>query len=58
MKQLQTCLAMVIMVYIVYGQIIHSVDRVHKAIQLLEELPEAVQKYVNEERKKLDELEQ
>ena len=49
---------MVIMVYIVYGQIIHSVDRVHKAIQLLEELPEAVQKYVNEERKKLDELEQ
>ena len=49
---------MVIKVYIVYGQIIHSVDRVHRAIQLFEELPEAVQKYVNEERKKLDELEE
>ena len=49
---------LVTVVYLAEGQMIHSVDRVHAAIEQFNGLPEAIQKYVDEERKKLDELEQ
>ena len=56
-RQFRVGLTISVLILVVDCQIIHSVDRLHAAVQESNDLPDLVRKYVEEERQRLDELE-